>query len=93
MHALGHTTITEVVCESHHVHGHSAAIGTMKHPLLCQSGVKGNFPEALEMKSIEEDQAGLISQRSSCQELRDGTYRRKGRKNKSQKKASPLKQR
>lgn len=85
MHCL-QATVVEVVCESHHVHGHSAAIGTVEHPLLCEFGVKGNFPEALEVESIEEDQAGLITERSRCQELRDGTCRREDEKMKSQEK-------
>lgn len=42
----------------------SAAIGTVEHPLLCQFWVKGNFPEALKVKRIKEDEAGLISQSS-----------------------------
>lgn len=66
-------TIVEAVGESHHVHRHGASIGTAEHPLLCQFGVKGNLPETLEVESIQEDQARLISQRSRCQELRDGT--------------------
>ena len=37
-------TIVEVVSESHHVHRHSTAIGTMENPLLCEFGVKGNLP-------------------------------------------------
>lgn len=65
----------EAVGESHHVYGHIAAVGAVEHPLLCQFGVKGNLPEALEVEGVEEDQAGLISQRSRCQELRDGGCR------------------
>lgn len=70
-------TIVEAVGESHHVHGYIAAVGTVEHPLLGQFGVKGNLPEALEVEGIKEDQTGLIRQRSRCQELRDGTCRRK----------------
>lgn len=66
-------TIVEVVCESHHMQGNSAAIATVEHPLLCQSGVKGNLPDAVKVESIKEDQAGLIGQRSRFQDLRDGT--------------------
>lgn len=66
-------TIVEAVGESHHVHGHRAPVGTVEHPLLCHFGVKGNFPEGLKMESVEQDQAGLICQRSTYQELRDGS--------------------
>lgn len=66
-----------MVGESHHLHRHSASIGAVEHPVLCQFGIKGNLPEALKVESIKKDQAGLISQRSRRQELRDGIYRRK----------------
>lgn len=61
------------------MHRNGASVGTVEHPLLCQLGVKGNLPEGLEVESIKKDQAGLISQRSRFQELRDGTFRRKQR--------------
>lgn len=48
------------------MHGHVAAVGAVEHPLLGEFGIKGDLPEALEVEGIEEDQAGLISQRSRC---------------------------
>lgn len=66
-------TIVEAVCKSHHRHGHLAAVGTVEHPLLCQFGVEGDLPKALEMEGIQEDHAGLVTQRSRRQEVLDGT--------------------
>lgn len=62
------------------MHRHGAAIGTVEHSFLCQFWVKGNLPEALEVKGIKEDKASLIRQRSRCQKVRDGTYKRKANK-------------
>lgn len=72
-------TISEAVRESHHMHRHSASIGTVEHPLLCQPGVKRNLPEALEVKSIQKHQTGLVSQRPRGQEVWDGAWGAKHR--------------
>lgn len=70
-------TVVKAVGESHHVHWHTAAIGTVEHSFLSQFGIKGNLPQALEVECIKENQASLITQRSRCQEFGDRTYIRK----------------
>lgn len=66
-------TVVVAVGECHHLDWDRAAVSTVEHPLLGQFGVKRNLPQALEVKSVQEYQTGLVSQRSRYQELRDGT--------------------
>lgn len=65
-------TVLEMVCEGHHGHGHGASVGTVEHPFRRLLGVKRHLPKSLEGERVEEDQAGLVGQRSRRQEVGDG---------------------
>lgn len=66
-------TIVELLCEPHHGNRHRGAVGSMEQHLVSVLGVEGHLPKAVEVHGIEQDQARLVSERSSREELRDHT--------------------